>query len=92
VQLALLGDAPAVIAFLVVVVNVQGSQTSGAVWTATLRMPRVHAVETATLNAPLYMSHAHSNPIKSSTPAAVDDRRMLEYRCTYNVVKLTLSA
>jgi hypothetical protein len=53
VQLPLLGAVSATIAFLVAAVNVQGSQVSVDVSTATLRMPRVHAAETATLNSPL---------------------------------------
>ena len=55
VQLPLLGAVSATIASLVAAVKVHGSQVLADVSIATLRMPRVHAVETATLNSPLLL-------------------------------------
>ena len=72
-QLPLVGAVPAVIAFLVAEVKAQDSQVSADVSIATLRMPRVHAAETATLNSPLGHGTQSKQLVNGSNSKAIDE-------------------
>lgn len=94
-QLPVLGDVSVVIALRVAAVSVHGSHVPPGVSTATLRMPRVHAVETVTLNSPLFGVHDPSNPSAAAVGGSGGDSRLRRNGrwswCAYKELKLTLS-